>query len=333
MFKKTNNISKVDKMNTAVERKLLLEKSYKQKTLTKVYEDFEKDYNTYKNRSLMKCQEVVMGYILPLTFGYKLNSIRNNLGKLKKIIKDQEKENEEGKYAINTLSFIDIMMTRISPILNSVYDENVEQRIQKKQEEGNENPLDVIEEIKRIKKILSGTIEINRNQTVEQVRSYYLAYIIGLSTGRRFTEILKTIVFTKHGKKQTIKGLLKKRQDDVQECEGNFIHLSYAEIRDYLQELRKTINAKLLKTKKKTLDDTSESEINSIFSKVFNNATARISPKSAAGKPLVATFHDLRHHYNIKGVELFAKEGESADQTEARILCKNYRPSTYKTSK
>lgn len=314
-------------MSTAIERKSLLEDSYNQKTLSKIYEDFEKDYNTYKNRSLVKCQAVVMDYILPLTYGYKLNSIRNNLGKLKKIIKDQGVNG--GKYEVNTLNFIDIMMVRISPVLNKVYDAKIDQR----EQEGNNNPLDAIEEIKRIKSILSGTIEVNRNQTIEQVRSYYLAYILGLSTGRRFSEILKTITITKHGKKQMFKGLLKKRKDDQQDFEAFFIHLAYSEVRDYLKELREIINTKLLKDKNKTLSDVTENEINSIFSRVFNSATVRISPKNENNEPLVTTFHDLRHHYTIKGVELFATKGEDKDKTEARILGKNYRPSTYRTSK
>jgi len=324
---KTDIKPKDDKMNTQTERKALFEDAYNQKTLSSILKDFEKDYNTYKNRSAIKCQEVVFKYTLPLSYGYKLNSIRNNLSRMKKIIRDQGVN--EGKYAVNTLSFIDVMLEKIAPSLNKAYDQKVEDRANNQEN----NELDVVEEIKRIKNILSGTIEVNRNQTIEQVRSYYLAYILGLSTGRRFSEILKTAQFSKHGKKQMVKGLLKKRKDDKQDFEAFFIELTYKEVQSYLKELREYINSKLVDSKNKTIEEVTEGEINSIFSKVYNNATVRISLKDQEGNPLVKTFHDLRHHYSVTGRKLFMQDEKDKNYVEATILGKEAKRSTYSTTK
>jgi len=190
----------------------------------------------------------------------------------------------------------------------------------------NINDLDIVKEIKRVKLLLnSKSYSVASNQNEEQVRSYYLAYILGLSTGRRFTELLKTL--TVHSLKSGLffRGILKKDLTGSKQIEANIIHLSEAEVKGYLKELRIHLNTKLKTTKRKSLTATTGNEINSIFSKVYNNAVKRIS----SGQ--IPNFHELRHHYTIRGTELFSREGESERETRYRILGHELKEDTTRT--
>jgi len=295
---------------------------YGVESIKEVSELFRKEYIKVKNKknAFDEVSNLFQKYVLSITFMYSIPSIKNNLGIFRKII------NEEGGIWKDT--------ARASFYIFDVYQAvsvKTDENMTKKETENKEMVFEVKEEIERIKSLLTyRTYPIARNQKEEQVRSYYLAYILGLSTGRRFTEIFKTSSIRKKGKGYIFNGILKKDIADKSEVEANILYLTIDEVKSYTKELREHLNTKLKTTKKKTLKAVSESDVNAIFSKVYNNAIKRISDN------VIPNFHELRHYYTIEGTDVFRVENESDKDVRYRILghhIKTDSTRTYKTIK
>jgi phosphoenolpyruvate synthase/pyruvate phosphate dikinase len=106
--------------------------------------------------------------------------------------------------------------------------------------------------------------------------------------------------------------------------------LTIDEYKTYNKELRMHLNKKLKAQKKTTLKIVTEAQINTLFSKVYNNAVKRISGDK------VPNFHELRHYFTIEGTTLFKRKGESDRETRYRILghaVKSDSTRTYATTK
>ena len=230
-------------------------------------------------------------YVLGITFLYSLSSIKSNLKLYKKIITELRLGD-----IVQKKFYFEGLFTTVSKM--------TEKKVEARKKEGKLLPFDVSDEIKRVKKILEsgiytednkGGYKVANNQKEEQVRSYMLTYLLGLSTGRRFTEIMKTVSIQKRGDNYVYSGILKKKDELKNKSLNSYvIELSYREINIYLKELREYLDSKLLKDKNITLEEVTEDEINSIFSRVYNNAVSRISGKK------VPNFHELRHIYTIE---------------------------------
>lgn len=227
-------------------------------------------------------------YVLALTYLYSLASIKQNLKHYKKIITELRLGS-----IVQDKFYFQGLFTTVSKITKT--------NTEAKKETDKKMPFDVISEIRRVQILLrSNNFKVAGNQTLEQVRSYYIAYILGLSTGRRFTEILKTVSVQKKGNKFYFQGLLKKKDSlKTKLVEAHFIELSYTLINAYIKELRIYINTKLQKEKGLSLEEVTENQINTIFGRVYNNAVVRISTKK------VPNFHELRHFYTIAHQERY----------------------------
>jgi uncharacterized protein (UPF0305 family) len=238
----------------------------------------------------IEASKIFSKYTLAITFLFSLSTIKNNLKAYKKVITDVR-----GGDTLQKKFYFEGLYTTVSETTNNKKDE--------RSTDINKMPLSVIDEIKRVRKILdANSFNVLKNQNFEQVRSYYLAYILGLSIGRRFTEIFKTIKIHKKGNDFYFIGLLKKKDSlKNQQLKAHILELSPLEARKYLHELRTFLNDKL-KEKNKSLDGLSESQINSTFSKVYNNAIARISNKKAPN------FHELRHFYTITYQDIYLSQ-------------------------
>jgi len=311
------------------ERIELFKSVYGVESTKEILEVFRADYREIKNiegtksESLQKAINIFQRYLLAITYLYKISSIHNNLQAFKKVIKEEGGELEE--YTLKAFHFGGGKADKIPSIYKLLSAKTTKKIEEREVNEGNSD-FEVISEIKRVKvKLENSSYSVASNQNPQQVRSYYLAYILGLSTGRRFTELLKTV--TIHSLKSGLffRGILKKDLTGSKQIEANIIHLSEEEVKGYLKELRTHLNAKLKATKKKTLTATTENEINSIFSKVYNNAVKRISSDQ------VPNFHELRHHYTITGTELFKRDGESERETRYRILGHELKEDTTRT--
>jgi integrase len=262
----------------------------------------------YKN---LEASRIFSKYVLAITFLYSLASIKNNLKAYKKVITElrigevlQKKFYFEGLY------------TTVSKTTKA--------KIEVKKDTDKKMPMNVIEEITRVKSVLEkNSFKVSKNQSKEQVRSYYLAYVLGLATGRRFTEIFKTIKIHSKNNDFVFIGLLKKKDSlKNQELKAHFLGLTALEARKYLSELRTYLNDKLQKEKDTTLKELTENQINTIFSKVYNNAVARISNKKAPN------FHELRHFYTITYQDIYLAQNphlEDNSEQELSVILQDVR--------
>jgi len=294
---------------------------YGVETIKEVSEQFRAEYTKLKNKKngFDDVSNLFQKYVLSITFLYSTTSIKNNLGIFRKVV------NQEGgiwKETVKSSFYIFDIYKAVSA--------STSEKLAEKEEEDKELSLNVKEEILNVKELLSSrTYKVARNQKEDQVRSYYIAYILGLATGRRFTEILKTVTIVKKDNNLFFEGILKKDKQQQSEIEANLLYLSLEEVESYLTELRVFIDTKL-KAKKKTLKTATENEISTIFSKVYNNAVKRITD----GK--LPNFHELRHYYTIEGTEIFRKINESDKDVRYRILGHHQKADstrTYKTIK
>jgi len=269
-------------------------KRTKRATPNSVLGNFEKEYNRYKNKGINKLLELYRDYSYAIFFMYSPSSIRNNLVAFRNVIKANG-----GKYQANALEAFTV--ENVYAPLNK---DNFEKKTELKEavQKGTNEKIDpsIIEkQILALKDELDNkTYRVAGNQKEEQVRAYRIVAMLGLATGRRFTELMKTLVIQKRGKKITFSGLLKGNDKTI---EGNIIALSYADVKKYLKELRK-----FAKT-----DNMSEDEVNKKYAKVFNNALKRLGFKNVKA---------TRHNYSVAGSQLFKREGESIEDIITRIL-------------
>jgi len=261
-----------------------------------ILEQFKDRYNEIKNESVEKVQSLYRDYSYAIFFMYSPSAIRNNLVKFKNIIKS-----EGGKYRANALEAFTIDNI-YAPV--KAKDRETKRGLKEELRAGESDsqkidPLVIEKKVRELKEILEKKKYIvKKNQKEEQVRAYYIVALLGLATGRRFTEIMKTLTVRKRGTKLTFSGLLKGNDKTI---EGNLIALSYQEVKKYLAELRE-----FAKT-----EDMTENEVNAKYAKVFNNAMKRLGFTNVKA---------LRHNYSVAGSQLFKRDGETIEDTITRIL-------------
>ena len=269
-------------------------KRTKKATPNSVLGRFEEDYNRYKNRGINKLLELYRDYSYAIFFMYSPSSIRNNLVAFRNVIKANG-----GKYQANALEAF-----TVESVYAPINKENIEKKTELKEavQKGDNTKIDpkVIEEqIQALKNELeTKSYAVAPNQKEEQVRAYRILAMLGLATGRRFTELMKTLEIKKRGTKITFSGLLKGNDKTI---EGNIISLSYSEVKKYLKELRAFAQTENL----------SENEVNKKYARVFNNALKRLGYTNVKA---------TRHNYSVAGSQLFKREGETIEDTITRIL-------------
>jgi len=269
-------------------------KRTKKATPNSVLGNFEKDYNRYKNKGINKLLELYRDYSYAIFFMYSPSSIRNNLVAFRNVIKENG-----GKYQANALEAF-----TVDNVYTPINKENFEKKTELKEavQKGENTEIDpqiIVDKILSLKEELdTKSYSVAGNQKEEQVRAYRIVAILGLSSGRRFTELLKTLEIKKHGKKTTFTGLLKGNDKAI---EAHLIALSYRDFKKYLGELRAYAKT----------EEMSENEVNKKYAKVFNNALKRLGFKNVKA---------TRHNYSVAGSQLFKRDGESLEDTITRIL-------------
>jgi len=282
--------------NVQQQRREVFNEIYGVSIFSDVLELFEIDYNRYKNKGFGKIQELYRHYSYAIFFMYSPSSIRNNLVKFKNIIKKNGGKYEENALKVFTIDAI------YAPIKSK--DKAIKEDLKEKVRVGKNTKIDpqiVIDQIQALKTELDTKSYLNNmssNQKEPNVRAYRIVAMLGLATGRRFTELLKTLTITKRGTKIIFEGLLKGNNEAI---EGNIISLSYKDVQKYLKELRAFVN-----TEEMTI-----SQVNSKYAKVFNNAMKKLG---------VANVKSTRRNYSVAGSQLFKKDGERLEDTITRIL-------------
>jgi hypothetical protein len=262
-----------------------------------VLKNFTKDYNSCKNVSAKKAQSLYQSYSYAIFFMYSPSSIRNNLVKFKNVIL----ENGGKHQAVALQSFT------IESVYAPIKRKDVERKRElKKALRSNVSASADVESVEIIKgkiKELQRILEerdylIRGNQTEEQVRAYYILALLGLATGRRFTEILKTLHVINRLGFGFFSGLLKGNDEKIEAC---IISLSIKDVQSYIREIRRFVKT----------GDMTEAEVSAKYAKVFNNALKRLGFKNVK---------ELRHSYSVAGSHIFRRENETTEDTITRIL-------------
>ena len=282
-------------------------------TIEEISELFRADYRDVKNdmHGIAKAMNLFQKYVLSITFMYTITTMKTNLTLFRNIIRAEGGIHE--KTVMEAFKIFDIYT-----VIKDRYEDGL------KKKELNSKPLafDVSKEITRVRGLLSddsnweraisGTL-VKNNQNPNQVRSYYIAYLLGLGIGRRFTEATKTIKITKSKGVYFFTGILKKEKTEESKIEAYFLDITATEAKGYIKELRAFIAMKL-KDKNLTLTTATENDINRIFSKVFNNAVKRISE----GK--ILNTHELRHYYAIEHQNRYLSQNPSLKTMDSESL-------------
>ena len=269
-------------------------KRTKKTTPNSVLNNFEQDYNRYKNKGINKLLELYKNYSYAIFFMYSPSSIRNNLVAFRNVILEHG-----GKYQANAIEAFTVDSV-YTPINKKNHDQKVELKSKVQNGENAEiDPKVIQDKIQSLKKDLERkNYEVKKNQKEAQVRAYRIVSMLGLSSGRRFTELMKTLEIKRRGTKITFSGLLKGNNRTIT---AHLIGLSYKEFKQYLNELRAFSQT----------ENMSEQEVNAKYAKVFNNQL-----KALGFKNVKAT----RHNYSVAGSQLFKRDGESMEDTITRIL-------------
>ena len=286
-------------------RKETFKAVYGVETIREVSELFKTDYREVKNdmQGVAKVMNLFQKYVLSITFMYSITTMKSNLTLFRNIIKKEGGVHE--KTAMESFKIFDIYT-----VIKNQYDE----KLTAKESENKSLTFDVKKEIKIIKeKIENKDYSVRANQDSEQVRSYYIIYLLGLGMGRRFTENMKTIEIRKNKDSYLFTGILKKEKTENSKTEAYFLDLTPMEAKAYIKELRTFVSRKL-KEKGLTLKSATENDINRIFSKVYNNAVKRISGDK------IPNFHELRHYYAIEHQKRYLEQNPSLKNMDKEAL-------------
>jgi len=235
----------------------------------KIHQLFKKDLKSAKSKD--DAISVALDYMPYIYLGRSANTVVNKYTEMQNLCNQLGKKGQWVKHIFN-------YPPKLINARNQNNQKTLIERLSSKGEIDKDRYIKTYKEIKRILK--EKDFEIGRNQTENDIRAYYLSILVAMATGRRITEILKTFSMTKHGKKLTFHGLLKKR-GNPESKEGYLILDDYKTVNSYLKELRKTLNTENLSVR----------EVSQKFTGKFNNFLKKIFPD------LDISFKDLRTIY------------------------------------
>ncbi len=141
-------------------------------------------------------------------------------------------------------------------------------------------------------------LPIQKQQTVQRARAYLFAIYLALATGRRITEILKTLEIVKKEDGWYYRGLTKKYSDSF-EIKAVALDNDFEFLAKLLQQIRKDIDTKNM----------TNAQVNSKFNHIFNRALKNITG-------LKYTFHDLREIFAELAYLKFGKKNGSDREKE-----------------
>jgi len=141
-------------------------------------------------------------------------------------------------------------------------------------------------------------LPISKQQTVDRARAYLFATYIAFTTGRRITEILKSLELVKKEDGWYYKGIAKKGSEGF-------------EIKAYSLDDDYELLSKLLKQLREDIDTSNmtNQEVNSKFNHIFNRALKNITG-------LKYTYHDLREIFAEMSYIKYGKKNGSDREKE-----------------
>jgi len=285
---------------------MLLNKLYGTTKTGQIFDLFRRDVN--KVKSYTDIIALTKKYMPFLYLGNSYNTINTRFTDLKNIIKSAKIGDKYKNKLIDAFS---------APVdFYKIRDEIRQQQLLEKIEKGEKDEIDF--DIKNFNKIIKNLYEMGMDekltnypyklgsrQTPEQIRAYYLATYLALTTGRRLTEILKTMELRKYKDHLKVKGILKKK-NEAKDKSYNLLPLDNIErILKAYKELRKIFD----------VTDLTERQVNQKHNNKFNEfLKTKIFPNSEL------TFHDLRKIYLLKAHELYGKDEPLETFAEKALL-------------
>ncbi len=145
----------------------------------------------------------------------------------------------------------------------------------------------------------NNNVPVGKQQTEPRIRAYLYASYLALVTGRRITEILKTLTLVKKKNEWIFGGITKKKGGKV-ELKAFVLDNDYDFLNTVLNQIRQDINTTKMQN----------TEVNSKFNHIFNRSFQRISGTKY-------TFHDLREIYSeLAYIDYGNKKGTEREEVD-----------------
>jgi len=233
--------------------------------------------------------EVIAKYMPCLWINQSISTVAVRYSRFRKEIKNSR--SKACKIALEKL----VLYSEVTKLINDERIANAENRKEVKQDFSTNDFFNLIEKIKL--NIEKKNFNKSTRQTLEQVEVYNLSVYLAMVTGRRFTEILKTMSIKKHGTKFTIMGLIKKSADENESSDVILLD-DYKNVKKALDRVRKIFNA----------DDYTNDQLNKKFSFTFNRYMKKYILETEK-----YNFHDLRKMYAQACYTKFGKNEDKKD--------------------
>ena len=299
-------------------------------TWNKVKSTFEKDFRACKNQD--EVLELYNKYIPYIWFNRALSTSLKTYTDLRNIIKECNTRNTS--HALNHV--FSIGDKDRSKGIFAYREKKTAENVIKRGEENTteftvENVKEVITKLKDYidnfdKKLEEKKISKSNSAKVDIIKAYYISFLLGLVTGRRQVEILKTLEVGSKKGKATFRGLSKPTEEDRKKeekgikvvKEGKLLFMEVKEVQKYLRLLRK-----LLPTENMTNVQVNK-KYNAMFNKAFKDRLINSEINvTKDGNHLFSNsdtkFHKLRTAYALTNYKL-AVEAENKKSEDKKMV-------------
>ena len=235
--------------------------------------------------------DVIAKYMPALWLGQSLGTVAVRYSTFRGTLKDTR--NKNAKEALSKLIF----SKEATELINQISNEKAKE---KKHSEDYDHDM-VMSLISKLRKMIENNdfpAPASGRQSPEKVEVYHLAVYVALTTGRRFTEVMKTLEIEKHGKNIRFDGLIKKPEDE-DTLDNAYLLDDYKIVKKALTRLRKLFD----------VTDLTNDEVNKKHSFTFNRYMKQNIMNSDK-----YTFHDLRRLYANACYELYADKENFAEE-------------------
>jgi hypothetical protein len=312
------------------QREQLFDFLYGGHSWSKVKSVFTKDFRGCKNQD--EVLDLYNKYVPYIWFNRALSTSLKTYTDLRNIIKECDTRNTT--YALtHVFSIGDADRSKgIFAYREKKTAENVLKRVEENTTEFTiDNVKEVVNNLRDYvdnfdKKLEDKKISKASSAKVDIIKAYYISFLLGLVTGRRQVELLKTLEVGSKKGKATFRGLSKPSKEDREKeakgikvvKDGSIIFMSVKDVQKYLRLLRK-----LLPT-----EDLTNAQVNKKYNAMFNKAFKERLINSEInitkdGNHLFsnndAKFHKLRTAYALTNYKM-AVEAESKKSEDKRIV-------------
>lgn len=223
--------------------------------------------------------------------GRKIKTVARYYADMRNVIKDVDDEFRD--LALELFSVPSDVYERIK----KVDTEKVLDNLEDKEVFDAKQVKDIIRSLKG--QIVNNHIPIAKQQTIEQARAYVYASYLALVTGRRSTEILKTLEIVHNGEEWVYKGITKKGVDNA-EIKAYSLDSDFEFLAGLVKQLRADIDTTGLKN----------TEVNSKYNHIFNRSFKRLTETNY-------TFHDAREIFaELAYLEFGKKNGTDREEID-----------------